>query len=387
MLQVDIELSDDQLALKRTIREFAEGEIAPHAVEWDRSARFPTEAIRRLGELGVMGLPFPEAYGGLGAGTLSFAIAIEELARVDSSVAVTVAASVSLGGTPVLNFGTEDQKQRWLIPLAKGETLGAFASTEPGMGSDVQGSQTTARHDGQGWVINGTKAYITNAGTELSSFTITTAVTGERSPGRPEISTFIVPAAAPGFLPQKPYDKMGWHASDTRELAYQDCRVPEDALLGPRGAGARQFLATLDGGRIGIGAMGVGLAQGCLDHAVSWAKTRCAFGQPISRFQGVSFKLAELKTRIEAARLLVYRAAAVKDAGKPYTEPAAQAKLFASELAVDAADVAMQVHGGYGYIEESAIPRFYRDAKILTIGEGTSEILKLVIARQMGLEA
>jgi alkylation response protein AidB-like acyl-CoA dehydrogenase len=384
---VDIELSADQLALRATIREFAEAEIAPHAAEWDRNASFPAQVIRGLGELGVMGLPFPEQYGGLGAGTLSFAVAIEELARVDSSVAVTVAASVSLGGMPILNFGTEEQKQRWLAPLARGETLGAFASTEPGMGSDVQGSQTTARPDEvEGWILNGTKAYITNAGTELSSFVITTAVTGERGPGKPEISTFIVPVDAPGFQPQRPYDKMGWHASDTRELAYVDCQIPEDSLLGPRGAGARQFLATLDGGRIGIGAMGVGLAQGCLDHAVRWTQTRCAFGQPISRFQGVSFQLAELNTRISAARLLVYRAAGLRDAGQPYTEAAAQAKLFASELAVHAADVAMQVHGGYGYMEESAIPRFYRDAKILTIGEGTSEILKLVIARQMGLE-
>jgi alkylation response protein AidB-like acyl-CoA dehydrogenase len=296
-------------------------------------------------------------------------------------VAITVAANVSLGGAPILNFGTEEQKQRWLVPLARGESLGAFASTEPGMGSDVQAVQTTARLNNGHWTINGTKAYITNAGTPISAFTITTAVTGERAPGKPEISTLIVPSDAPGFQPQRPYHKMGWHASDTRELAYQDCTVPEDALLGPRGAGARQFLTTLDGGRIGVG-----LAQGCLDQAMSWAKQRCAFGAPISRFQAVSFALADLKTRIEAARALVYRAAALKDAGRPQTEEAAQAKLFASELAVHAADVAMQVHGGFGYIEESAIPRFYRDAKILTIGEGTSEILKLVIARQMGLE-
>jgi alkylation response protein AidB-like acyl-CoA dehydrogenase len=382
---VDIALSDDQLALRRTIREFAEAEIGPHAAEWDRSATFPTAVIRHLGQLGVMGLPFPEEYGGLGAGTLSFAVAIEELARVDSSVAITVAASVSLGGAPILNFGTEDQKQRWLVPLTRGETLGAFASTEPGMGSDVQGSQTTARKENGAWVLNGTKAYITNAGTELSSFVITTAVTGQTSPGRPELSTFIVPVDSPGFEPQRPYDKMGWHASDTRELVYQDCRVPEDALLGPLGAGARQFLQTLDGGRVGVGAMGVGLAEGCLERSVDWARTRCAFGQPIGRFQAVSFQLAELKTRLEAARLLVYRAAALKDAGQPYSQEAAHAKLFASELAVHAADVAMQVHGGYGYMEESGVPRFYRDAKILTIGEGTSEILKLVIARHMGL--
>src|SRR5712691_10408493 len=380
-----LELSEDQRALKHTVREYAEAEIAPHAAEWDRTGFFPSSTIRQLGVLGVMGLPFPEQYGGLGGGALSMAIALEELARVDSSVAITVAASVSLGGAPLLNFGTEAQKQRWLVPLARGESIGAFASTEPGMGSDVQGLQTRAiREDGE-WVINGTKAYITNAGTELSSFVTTTAITGERSPGKPEVSTLIVPVDAPGFAPQRPYEKMGWHASDTRELAYQDCRVPADAVLGERGAGARIFLKTLDGGRIGVAAMGVGLAQGCLDHSIRWANQRCAFGQPIARYQAVSFELADLKTRIAAARALVYRSAALKDACRPFTEEAAQARLFASELAVHAANVAMQVHGGYGYMEESAIPRFYRDAKILTIGEGTSEILKLVIARQMGL--
>jgi short-chain 2-methylacyl-CoA dehydrogenase len=385
VLDFGLELSDDQRALRDTVREFAEAEIRPFAGEWDRTETFPVDVIRKLGALGVMGLPFPEQYGGVGAGTLSMSLALEELARVDSSVAITVAASVSLGGAPILNFGTEDQKQRWLVPLARGETIGAFASTEPGMGSDVQGLQTTARQDNGEWLINGTKAYITNAGTQLSSFVTTTAVTGERSPGKREVTTFIVPVDAPGFAPQKPYAKMGWHASDTRELTYQDCRVPADALLGERGAGARVFLATLDIGRIGVGAMGVGLAQGCLDHSVAWANQRCAFGQPIARYQAVSFELADLKTRIDAARAMVYRAACLKDAGKPTTEAAAQAKLFASELAVHAADVAMQVHGGYGYMEQSAIPRFYRDAKILTIGEGTSEILKLVIARQMGL--
>lgn len=382
-----LELSPEQRALRETVREFAEGEIAPRAAEWDRSSTFPTETIRQLGALGIMGLPFPEEYGGVGAGTLAFAVAVEELARVDSSVAITVAASVSLGGAPLLSFATPDQKQRWLVPLARGETLGAFASTEPGMGSDVQGAQTTARQDQAtgAWVLNGTKAYITNAGTPLSAFVTTTAVTDQRADGRPALSTFIVPIDAPGFSSQRPYHKLGWHASDTRELAYQDCRVGADALLGERGAGARVFLSTLDGGRIGVGAMGVGLAQGCLDAAVAWANQRCAFGQPIARYQAVSFELADLKTRIEAARALVYRAAALKDAGRGVTQEAAQAKLFASELAVHAANVAMQVHGGFGYIEESPIPRFYRDAKILTIGEGTSEILKLVIARNMGL--
>lgn len=382
-----LDLTEEQRALKGTLREFAEAEIAPHAAEWDRTSTFPAATIAELGRLGVMGLPFPEAYGGLGAGSVSMAIALEELARVDSSVAITVGASVSLGGAPLLSFGTEQQKQRWLVPLARGERIGAFASTEPGMGSDVQGLSTTAVRDEatDRWSISGSKAYITNAGTELSSFVITTAITGRRPDGRPEISTFIVPVDAPGFTAGRPYHKMGWHASDTRELVYDHCLVDGAAMLGGRGAGARVFLATLDGGRIGVAAMGVGLAQGCLEHSIAWANQRCAFGQPIARYQAVSFELADLKARIEAARGLVFRAAALKDAGRQVTEEAAAAKLIASELAVHAADVAMQVHGGYGYIEDSAIPRFYRDAKILTIGEGTSEILKLVIARQMGL--
>src|SRR5260370_15037219 len=281
LLDFGLELSEDQRALKQRVREFAEAEIGPHASEWDRTAYFASSTIRQLGVLGVMGLPFPEAYGGLGAGTLSMAIALEELARVDSSVAITVAASVSLGGAPLLMFGTEAQKQRWLVPLAKGETIGAFASTEPSMGSDVQGLETKASEDNGEWVINGTKAYITNAGTELSSFVTTTAITGERVSGKPEVSTFIVPVDAPGFAPQRPYEKMGWHASDTRELAYQDCRVPADALLGERGAGARIFLTTLDGGRIGVAAIGLGLPPGCLDHSLPLAHQRSPLAPPL----------------------------------------------------------------------------------------------------------
>jgi alkylation response protein AidB-like acyl-CoA dehydrogenase len=381
-----LELNDEQRAVRATVREFAEGEIAPHADAWDRAGAIPSPVVRQLGELGVMGLPFPERYGGVGAGSLAMAVALEELARVDSSVAITVGASVALGGTPLLLFGSETQKERWLTPLARGETIGAFASTEPSAGSDVQGIQTTARLEDDHWVVNGAKAYITNAGTELSAFAITTAITAQRDEGlRPEISTLIVPTDAPGFRPQRPYEKMGWHASDTRELVYDDCRVEEDALLGPRGAGPRQFLITLEGGRVGVGAMGVGLAQGCLDRSLEWAGRRCAFGRPIGQFQAIAFRLAELQTKLAAARGLVYEAAALKDAARPYGMEAAQAKLFASELAVEAADIAMQVHGGYGYMEESSIPRYYRDAKILTIGEGTSEILKLVIARSMGL--
>jgi alkylation response protein AidB-like acyl-CoA dehydrogenase len=330
-----------------------------------------------------MGVAFPEEYGGLGMGSLAQAIVVEELARIDSSIAVTVGADVSIAGEPLLRFGTEEQKQRWLVPLARGETLGAFASTEPDSGSDVQAAKTSARREDGCWVINGTKAFTTNAGNDLSAFVIVTARTeidGER-----KLSTFIIPGGTPGYEPKKPYHKMGWHASDTRELVFSDCRVPDDAVLGPLGKGARVFLTVLDGGRVGIAAMSVGLAQGALEQAMTYAKERSAFGAPIAHQQAIQFKLAALKTQIEAARLLTYRAAAMKDAGARYTEEAAQAKLFASEVAVRAAEENMQVHGGFGYIEESPVPRFYRDAKVLTIGEGTSEILKLVIARQMGL--
>lgn len=378
------ELTEEQRALRDTIREFAEAEIAPHAGEWDRTHQFPVEVVRKLGELGAMGVAFPEEYGGLGAGALAQAVVIEELARIDSSIAVTVGANVSLGGEPLLIWGTEEQKRRWLVPLARGEHLGAFGSTEPGSGSDVAAAITTARPEGDGWVINGTKAFITNAGNELSAFVTITAQT-PREEGGSSLSTFVVPTGTPGYEPQKPYRKMGWHASDTRELVFNDCRVPADALLGPIGKGARVFLTSLDGGRVGIAAMSVGLAQGAFEQAMAYAKERMAFGAPIARQQAIQFKLAELKTRIEAARLLTYRAAALKEAGRPCTEQAAAAKLFASEVAVRAAEENMQIHGGFGYIEESAVPRFYRDAKILTIGEGTSEILKYVIARQLGL--
>jgi alkylation response protein AidB-like acyl-CoA dehydrogenase len=377
------ELSEEQRALRDSIREFAEAEIAPHAAEWDRTSTFPTETVRQLGELGAMGVALPEEYGGIGAGALAQALVVEELARIDSSIAVTVGANVSIAGEPILQFGTEEQKQRWLVPLAKGEHLGAFASTEPDAGSDVQGARTTARRENGCWVINGAKAFTTNAGTELSAFVIATARTEVE--GKDALTTFVIPNGTPGYEPKKPYHKMGWHASDTRELVFNDCRVPDEAMLGPLGKGARVFLTVLDGGRVGIAAMSVGLAQGALEQATKYAKERSAFGAPIAKQQAIQFKLAELKTQIEAARLLTYRAAAMKDAGVRYTEEAAQAKLFASEVAVRAAEENMQIHGGFGFIEESAVPRFYRDAKVLTIGEGTSEILKLVIARQMGL--
>lgn len=378
------ELNDEQRSLRDTIREFAESEIAPHAAEWDEEQRFPIEVVRKLGELGAMGVAFPEEYGGLGAGAVAQAVVVEELARVDSSIAVTVGADVSIAGEPILLFGTEAQKQQWLVPLAQGQTLGAFASTEPGGGSDVKAATTSARRENNCWVINGTKAFTTNAGTDMSAFVIVTAQT-PRDGGGSSLSAFIVPSGTPGYEPQKPYRKLGWHASDTRELVFADCRVPDDAVLGPVGKGARVFLTALDGGRVGIAAMSVGLAQGALEQATVYAKERIAFGAPIARQQSIYNKLADLKTQIEAARLMTYHAAALKEAGRPFTTEAASAKLFASELAVRAAEENLQIHGGFGYIEESPVPRFYRDAKVLTIGEGTSEILKYVIARQMGL--
>jgi len=377
------ELTDDQREMQALVREFAEREIAPHAAEWDQTHTFPTDVIRKLGELGAMGVGFPEEYGGLGMGAVAQALVIEELARFDSSVAVTIGANVSIAGDPVLLFGTEEQKQRWLVPLAQGEHLGAFASTEPSGGSDIQAARTTARRDGDEWVINGTKSFTTNAGNDLSAFVIVTAQTESNSGTK--LTAFIVPTGTTGYESQPPYHKMGWHASDTRELVFSDCRVPNEAMLGELGQGARVFLQPLDGGRVGVAAMSVGLAQGALEQASAYAQERVAFGAPIARQQAIQFKLAEMKTQIAAARLLTYRAAALKEAGQPYTEEAASAKLFASEVAVRAAEENMQIHGGYGYIEESAVPRFYRDAKILTIGEGTSEILKLVIARKMGL--
>jgi alkylation response protein AidB-like acyl-CoA dehydrogenase len=378
------DLTDEQRALKETIREFAEAEIAPKAAEWDQQHIFPTDVIRKLGELGAMGVAIPEEYGGLGAGAVAQSVVIEELARIDSSVAVTVGVAVSLAAEPVIRWGTEQQKQRWAVPVAQGKVLGGFASTEPGGGSDVNAAATSARQQDGHWIINGTKAFITNAGNDLSSFVIITAKTSVEW-GKSPLSTFIVPVDAEGYEPQKPYHKMGWHASDTRELVFTDCKVCEDALLGPLGKGARVFLTALDSGRIGIAAMSVGLAQGAFEQALAYAKSRVAFGSPIARQQAVYNKLADLKTQIEAARLLTYKAAALKECGKPYTLEAAAAKLFASELAVRAAEENMQIHGGFGYIEESAVPRFYRDAKILTIGEGTSEILRYVIGRQLGL--
>jgi short/branched chain acyl-CoA dehydrogenase len=381
---MDFELSDEQRLLRDTVRDFARQEVAPVAEELDRTKAFPYELVRKMGELGLMGIPFPEEYGGGGADTLAYALAVEELTRIDSSVAITMAAHTSLGTMPIHLFGSEEQKRDWLPQLCSGRKLAAFGLTEPEAGSDAGNTQTRAELDGGEWVINGAKQFITNSGTEISGCVSITAVTGRENGGR-EISNLIVPNGTPGFEPGEPYRKMGWNASDTRPLSFEDCRVPEANLLGPRGDGFKQFLTILDGGRIGVAAMGVGLAQGALDEAVSYAKERQAFGQPIGKFQAIQAKIADLSAQIEAARLLVYRAALLKDRGEPFTLTAAQAKLITGRLAVRATEEAVQIHGGYGYIEEYPVCRFYRDAKILTIGEGTDEVQQMVIARQLGV--
>ncbi|TMM01090.1 MAG: acyl-CoA dehydrogenase [Actinobacteria bacterium] len=376
---MDFELSDDHRLLQRTVRDFALKEVAPVAEELDRHKRFPYEIVSKLGELGLMGIPFPEEYGGGGGDTLAYALAVEELTRVDSSVAITLCAHTSLGTQPIYLFGNEEQKREWLPELCSGRRLGAFGLTEPEAGSDAGNTRTRAVRENGSWVINGAKQFITNAGTEISGVVTITARTGDD-----EISNFIVPNGTPGYEQGEPYRKMGWNASDTRPLTFTDCRVPEENMLGPRGAGFKQFLHILDIGRIGVAAMGVGLAQGALDQALAYAKERKAFGQPISKFQAIQGKLADMSTEIEAGRMLVYKAARLKDRGENFTLTAAQAKLKTGRLAVRCAEEAVQIHGGYGYIEEYPVCRFYRDAKILTIGEGTDEVQQMVIARALG---
>jgi short-chain 2-methylacyl-CoA dehydrogenase len=376
---MQFDLTEEQEQIRRLVRDFADGEVRPVAEELDREKRFPYEIVAKLGELGLMGIPFPEEYGGGGADNLSYAIAIEELARVDSSVAITVAAHTSLGTWPLYAFGSDELKAAWMPRLCSGERLGAFGLTEPEAGSDAGNTRTRAALDGDEWVINGAKQFITNSGTDISGFVTITARTGED-----EISNLLVPNGTPGYEIGEPYRKMGWHASDTRPLAFEDCRVPEDNLVGLRGQGFRQFLQTLDGGRIGVSAMGVGLAQGALDEALAYAKERVAFGKPISKYQAIQAKLADISTEIEAARLLTYKAAIEKDLGRNFSLTAAQAKLKTGRLAVRATEEAVQIHGGYGYIEEYPVCRFYRDAKILTIGEGTDEVQQMVIARALG---
>jgi short-chain 2-methylacyl-CoA dehydrogenase len=396
MTAVDFDLSPDHELIRRTVREFAEGEVAPVAEELDRTKSFPYEIVRQLGGLNLMGIPFPEEYGGGGGDTLAYALAVEELTRVDSSVAITLCAHTSLGTQPIYLFGSEEQKREWLPQLCSGERLGAFGLTEPEAGSDAGNVKTRATLQDGEWTINGAKQFITNAGTDISGLVCITAVTGDSSAGEgagaggggngggKEISNIIVPNGAPGYEQGEPYRKMGWNASDTRPLSFSDCRVPEQNLLGPRGAGFKQFLQILDIGRIGVAAMGVGLAQGALDEALKYAKQRKAFGKPISKFQAIGAKLADMSTEIEAGRLLVYKAAREKDHARNFTLTAAQAKLKTGRLAVRCAEEAVQIHGGYGFIEEYPVCRFYRDAKILTIGEGTDEVQQMVIARALG---
>jgi alkylation response protein AidB-like acyl-CoA dehydrogenase len=376
---MDLDLTHEQELIRDTVRTFAVERVAPVAEELDREARFPVELVGEMAELGLMGIPIPEGYGGAGGDTLAYAIAIEELTRVDSSVAITVAAHTSLGTMPIFLFGSDEQKERWLPDLASGRRLAAFGLTEPDAGSDAGATRTTAELRDGAWVVNGSKMFITNAGTDLTWGVTITARTGED-----EISNLVVENGSPGYEVSAPLHKLGWRASDTRALAFTDCAVPAENLLGPRGKGFTQFLEILDGGRISVAAMGVGLAQGAYDLAADYARERTQFGKPIGRFQAIAFQLADMAVEIEAGRQLVYRAAWLKDRGRPFALEAAMAKLYTGELSHRVANQALQIHGGYGFMEESPIARLYRDQKILEIGEGTNEVQRMVIARHLG---
>jgi short-chain 2-methylacyl-CoA dehydrogenase len=379
---VDFELSPEQVQFRNVVREFAEAEIAPYAADWDRDHCFPVETVLAMGKLGLFGLPFPQEYGGGDADYLTYCLAIEELARVDASMAITLEAGVSLGAAPFFYSGTEEQKQEYLVPMLAGEVLGAFGLTEAEGGSDAGATRTRAALDDSAheWVIDGQKTFITNSGTPITKCVTITARTGNN-----EISNIVVDSGTPGFTVMAPYRKMGWHASDTHELVFDGCRVPEDHLLGVRGEGFKLFLRILDEGRIAISALAVGLAQACLDASVTYAKERRAFGGPIGRYQSIAFKCADMAVAVENARNLTYKAARRRDRGEPIRTASAMAKLYSSEIAVTATREAVQIHGGYGYIDETPVSRFYRDAKILEIGEGTSEIQRLILARDLGL--
>jgi short-chain 2-methylacyl-CoA dehydrogenase len=381
---MDFSLNEEQLAIRDTCRAFAEQEIKPVAEELDRSGTFPYDIIRKMGELGLLGLPFPEEYGGAGADFLSYCIAIEEISRGDTSVGITMEAHTSLGASPFYLFGSEEQKQRYLIPLASGQQLWAFGLTEPEAGSDSGGTQTRAVLRDGFWHVNGSKAFITNAGTDMTAGVTITAVTGLRPDGRKEITNIIVPKNTPGYSIASPYKKMGWRASDTRPLSFEDCVIPEDEILGRRGDGFKQFMFILDAGRIAMAALSVGLAQACLDEALSYARERKQFGQPISTFQATQFKLADMDTEIELARLMYYKAAWLHMQGRPFAREASMAKLFASESAKRAADQAVQIHGGYGFMDEYPVSRYWRSVKVNEIGEGTSEVQRMVIAKHLG---
>jgi len=379
-VSLGFDLDDEHDLLRDTVRQFALEKVAPVAEELDREKRFPYDLVAEMAELGLMGMTIPEEYGGGGTDTLAYAIAVEELTRIDSSVAITVAAHHSLGTLPIYYFGSDEQKRQWLPDLASGKKLAAFGLTEPNAGSDAGATRTTARLDNGEWVVDGAKMFITNAGTDITACVTITAVTGDG-----EISNIIVPNGTPGYVVSAPMEKLGWRASDTRELSFHDARVPEENLLGPRGEGFRQFLEILDGGRISVAAMGVGLAQGAYDLAYDYAKEREQFGKPIAKFQSVQTKLVDMATEIEAARQLVWKAAWEKDEGRDFRKSAAMAKLFSGELSHRAANWSLQIHGGYGFMDEYAISRLYRDQKILEIGEGTNEVQRMVIARHLGL--
>ncbi|MEV7329929.1 acyl-CoA dehydrogenase family protein [Micromonospora sp. NPDC093244] len=382
---MDFRLTDDQTALRESVRDFAREVVAPVIAEHYEQHTFPYEVIRQMGKMGLFGLPFDEEHGGMGGDYFALCLALEELARVDSSVAITLEAAVSLGAMPIYRFGTEEQKATWLPKLLSGEALAGFGLTEPGTGSDAAGTQTRAVLDGDEWVINGSKAFITNSGTDITAMVTVTAVTGTNPDGSKELSTIIVPTGTPGFTVAPGYSKVGWTASDTHELTFDDCRVPAANLLGKRGRGFAQFLRILDEGRIAIAALAVGLAQGCVDESIKYAKERQAFGQPIGANQAIQFKIADMELKAHTARLAYYDAAARMLAGEPFKRQAAIAKLHASTIAVDNAREATQIHGGYGFMNEYPVARFWRDSKILEIGEGTSEVQRMIIARDLGL--
>ncbi|MFI0791975.1 acyl-CoA dehydrogenase family protein [Micromonospora rubida] len=384
---MDFRLTDEQEALRESVRDFAREAVAPVIAEHYEKHTFPYEVIRQMGKMGLFGLPFPEEHGGMGGDYFALCLALEELARVDSSVAITLEAAVSLGAMPIFRFGTAEQQERWLPKLVSGEALAGFGLTEPGTGSDAGGTQTRAVLDESTdeWVINGSKAFITNSGTDITALVTVTAVTGTRPDGAKELSTIIVPSGTPGFTVAPGYSKVGWNASDTHELTFDDCRVPAANLLGERGRGFAQFLSILDEGRIAIAALAVGLAQGCVDESLKYAKERQAFGQPIGNYQAIQFKIADMELKAHTARLAYYDAAARMLAGEPFKRQAAIAKLHASTIAVDNAREATQIHGGYGFMNEYPVARFWRDSKILEIGEGTSEVQRMIIARDLGL--
>ncbi|AHI01129.1 acyl-CoA dehydrogenase family protein [Kutzneria viridogrisea] len=382
---VDFRISEEHEALRKTVEQFAREEVAPVIGDFYEREEFPYEIVAKMGQMGLFGLPYPEEHGGMGGDYFALCLALEELARVDSSVAVTLEAGVSLGSMPIYRFGTREQQERWLPQLCAGTALAGFGLTEPGGGSDAGATRTTARLDGDEWVINGSKCFITNSGTDITQAVTVTAVTGQTPEGRKEISSIIVPSGTPGFTVSRKYSKVGWNASDTHELSFSDCRVPAANLLGERGRGYAQFLRILDEGRIAIAALGVGLAQGCVDECLRYVQEREAFGHKIGTYQAIQFKIADMEARVHTARLAYYQAAALMLRGEPFKKESAIAKLVSSNAAMDNSREATQIFGGYGFMNEYPVGRFYRDAKILEIGEGTSEVQRMLIARHLGL--